>query len=95
MGYSSGTSICGTGGKDGLRPQGFDETAKSRAEFEMLTELGVKMINSHLAGVDESRAFTDYAILGHSKVMGFPSGHSDAFLDVQKRAWRPSRVCLG
>ncbi|NLS75910.1 MAG: polysaccharide deacetylase family protein [Chloroflexi bacterium] len=72
-----GVSICGTGGKDGPRLQGFDQTAKSRAEFEMMASLGLRMINTFLMGEDESRAFVDYGRLGHPEIMGFPSGHGD------------------
>jgi peptidoglycan/xylan/chitin deacetylase (PgdA/CDA1 family) len=73
-----GVTICGTSGRDGPRLQGFDETDKSRAEFEMMVgDLGIKMINTFLAGRDESREFASYAALGHPEVMGFPSAHSD------------------
>ena len=72
-----GVSICGTGGADGDRLKGFDETEKARQELDMLVGLGVRMINSHLIGVDESREFTSYGSVGHPEVMGFPSGYSD------------------
>lgn len=72
-----GVSICGTSGADGERLAGFDQTEKAKAEFEMLVGLGMKMINSFLTDVDEKRAFTNYARLGHPDVMGFPSAYSD------------------
>ena len=72
-----GISICGTGGKDGERLAGFDQTAKSRAELDMVAGLGVRMINSCLLGVDESREFTSFRSLGNPHIMGFPSGFSD------------------
>jgi hypothetical protein len=72
-----GVSLCGTGGVDGARLRGFDETEKARAEFEMLAALGVRMVNTFLKDYDESRAFVRYGALGHPEVMGFPSGHSD------------------
>lgn len=72
-----GVSICGAGGRDGARLTGFDQTARGRLAFEMIVDLGVRMINSHLTGVDESRQFSDYSRLGHSEVAGFPSAHSD------------------
>jgi len=72
-----GVSICGTGGRDGKRLGGFDQTDKGREEFEMIVSLGVRMINSHLTDVDESRSFCNYGRLGHPEVMGFPSGYSD------------------
>ena len=73
----SGVSICGTGGVDGPRLSGFDETPKSRAELDMLAELGIKMINTFVVGLDETRQFTSYRVLGHPHIMGFPSGYSD------------------
>jgi len=73
----TGISICGTSGADGPRLPGFDATAKGAAELEMVVALGARMINSHLAGVDESKEFCSYASLGHPDVMGFPSAHSD------------------
>jgi hypothetical protein len=72
-----GVSICGTGGIDGPRLSGFDETPKSRAELDMLAELGIKMINTFLVGLDESSQFTSYRVLGRPDIMGFPSAYSD------------------
>ena len=72
-----GISICGTGGKDGVRLGGFDQTEKSRAELDMVASLGVRMINACLLGVDESREFTSFASVGYPQIMGFPSGFSD------------------
>lgn len=70
-------SMCGTGGVDGERLHGFDQTLKARDEFEMLAGLGVKAINTFLCGLDESRMFTNYGSIGHPEIMGFPSGFSD------------------
>lgn len=81
-----GISICGTGGKDGERLTGFDETAKSRAEFNMVASLGMRMISSFLSGVDESKVFLDFSSLGHPEIMGFPSGFGDT-------SWMDRREC--
>ncbi len=72
----SGIAICGTS-DDGPRLPGFDATEKSKEEFEMMVKLGTRMINSFLTGIDESREFISYDILGHPEVMGFISGYSD------------------
>ncbi len=76
-----GISICGT--RDDGRPvSGFDATEKSKAEFEMVVELGTKMINTFLSGIDGSKEFVNYGSLGHPEVMGFISGLSDtAWMD--------------
>lgn len=71
-----GVSMCGTSG-DGPMLPGFDATEKSREEFEMLVSLGVRMINTFLTGVDGSKQFIHYGLLGHPEVMGFISGFSD------------------
>lgn len=73
----TGISICGTSGKDGPRLRGFDETAKGRQELQMVADLGVRMINTHLTDRDEATRFCDYASLGHPDIMGFPSAYSD------------------
>jgi peptidoglycan/xylan/chitin deacetylase (PgdA/CDA1 family) len=73
----TGISICGTSGADGARLKGFDETEKSRAELDMLVDLGIKQINSFLIGNNESRDFLNYSSLGHPEVMGYPSAYSD------------------
>jgi len=72
-----GISICGTSGADGDRLRGFDETEKAQQELGMLAGLGVRMINSFLSGVEESREFTNYGAIGHPDLMGFPSAYSD------------------
>jgi peptidoglycan/xylan/chitin deacetylase (PgdA/CDA1 family) len=72
-----GVSICGTSGADGPRLAGFDETEKSRAEFDMLAALGMRMINAFLTGVDESKEFVGFERLAHPEIMGFPSSFSD------------------
>ena len=72
-----GLSICGTGGADGKRLPGFDQTEKSREEFAMIAGLGVRMLNATLSGVDESRAFINYETLEYPNIMGFPSAYSD------------------
>ena len=71
-----GVSVCGVG-DSGDRLPGFDATEKATAEFEMLVELGMRMINAKLTGFSESRTFCNYEKLGHPEIMGFPSGHSD------------------
>jgi hypothetical protein len=38
--------MCGTGGRNGPLLCGFDATEKSRAELDMLSMLGIKMINT-------------------------------------------------
>ncbi len=70
----SGVSICGTGGVDGPSLCGFDATDKSRAELDMLANLGVKMINTNLCGVDSTTEFINYSKIGHREIMGFPNG---------------------
>ncbi|MBN1582661.1 MAG: polysaccharide deacetylase family protein [Anaerolineae bacterium] len=90
-----GVTICGTSGRDGPRLQGFDETNKSRAEFEMMVgQLGLKMINTFLTGYDESREFASYAALGHPEVMGFPSAHSDTSWMYQREHGDPLEYVL-
>ena len=70
-------SICGTGGKDGPRLRGFDQTEKAQLELDMLAGLGVRRINTFLSARVEDREFCDYTELGHSGIAGFPSGFSD------------------
>jgi len=72
-----GTSLCGTMGSDGPSLDGFDATQKSRAELDMLVDLGIRFTTSSLCGVDGTKTFVNYARLGHPDVMGFPSGHGD------------------
>jgi hypothetical protein len=43
----------------------------------MLVDFGIRMLNSHLSGHNESREFLNYASLGHPDVMGYPSAYSD------------------
>jgi peptidoglycan/xylan/chitin deacetylase (PgdA/CDA1 family) len=90
-----GISICGTGGTDGPRLTGFDETEKARAEFEMLAGLGIKMINSFLVGVDESKEFISYRSLRHPEIMGFPSGFSDTRWMLRREYGDPMEFVLG
>ena len=73
----TGISICGTSGADGDRVRGFDETEKSRAELDLLVDLGIRQINSFLINNCESRDFLNYSALGHPEVMGYPSAYSD------------------
>ena len=72
-----GISICGTSGRDGPGLPGFEATEKSRAEFEMVADLAVRMINTRTSGQDTTCQFSNYANLGHPEIMGFPSGYSD------------------
>lgn len=90
-----GISICGTGGRDGERLQGFDETEKARQELDMLAGLGVRMINTFLTGADEAREFTNYASLGHPETMGFPSGYSDTGWMARRTHGEPISHILG
>ena len=71
-----GVSLCGTK-VDGPHLTGFDATEKSRAELDMLSELGVRMVNSFLTGHDGGHEFVDYSAIGHPEMMGFPSANSD------------------
>ena len=72
-----GVSMCGTGAKDGASYAGFDTNEKTRAQFEGLVSLGLRMIDARLEGHDTGGAFCNYQRLGHPEVMGFPSGNSD------------------
>jgi peptidoglycan/xylan/chitin deacetylase (PgdA/CDA1 family) len=72
-----GISMCGTGGRNGPLLCGFDATVKSRAELEMLSKLGIKMINTNLCTADSTTEFINYSELGHPEIMGFPNGLSD------------------
>ncbi len=69
-------SLCGTS-VDGRRLTGFDETDKSRAEFEMLVELGMREVSAFLSTVATNQSFCTFASLGHPEITGFPSGFSD------------------
>jgi peptidoglycan/xylan/chitin deacetylase (PgdA/CDA1 family) len=80
-----GISRCGTS-NDGPSLTGFDVTEKSREEFELLVRLGTRMIDSFLTGIDGSKQFINYGILGHPGVMGFISGFSDtAWMDRREK----------
>jgi peptidoglycan/xylan/chitin deacetylase (PgdA/CDA1 family) len=72
-----GISMCGTGGRNGPLLCGFDATEKSRAELEMLSMLGIKMINTNLCTADSTADFINYSKIGHPEIMGFPNGLSD------------------
>jgi peptidoglycan/xylan/chitin deacetylase (PgdA/CDA1 family) len=89
-----GISICGTGGKDGPRLKGFDETEKSRAELDMLAGLGLRMINAHLSRQREDNSFLNYGSLGHPLIMGFPSGFSDTSWMYRKERGEPMEYIL-
>jgi peptidoglycan/xylan/chitin deacetylase (PgdA/CDA1 family) len=91
----TGISICGTGGADGKRLQGFDETEKSGAELDMLVDLGVRQINSFLIGNSESRDFLNYESLGHPEVMGYPSAYSDTSWMNRAEHGDPMKYILG
>jgi hypothetical protein len=90
-----GIGICGTAGRDGDRLKGFDETAKSRAELDMIASLGVRMINAFLSGVDESKTFIDFSALGHPEIMGFPSGFGDTGWMDRRECGEPVPYILG
>jgi len=89
-----GISRCGTSGADGKSLSGFDATEKSRAEFEMLVGLGVRMINTFYTGIRGSAEFMNYASLGHPEVCGFPSGHSDTSWQYRKEFGDPMEHIL-
>jgi peptidoglycan/xylan/chitin deacetylase (PgdA/CDA1 family) len=89
-----GVSICGVGDA-GPRLRGFDETEKARAEFAMIAEMGVRMINAKLTTVAESEDFISYASIGHPDVMGFPSGYSDTGWMVRAQHGDPMEYILG
>ena len=72
-----GVSICGTSGRDGARLSGFDVTDKARQELDMLAAMGLRMINTFLAGADEATEFCHFGRVGHPEIMGFPSAYSD------------------
>ncbi len=73
-----GVSLCGTGGRDGRLVCGFDATQKSRAELDMMANLGIKMINTNLCDSDSTTEFVNYSKIGHPEIMGFPNGLSDS-----------------
>ena len=89
------TSLCGTSGKDGPRLDGFDATEKSRAELDMLVDLGVRFTNALLCGVDETKEFVHFGRLGHPDVMGFPSGYSDTAWMHRREFGDPMDYILG
>jgi len=89
-----GISICGTSGADGPRLGGFDETEKGRCELDMVASLGLRMINSHLVGVEEGKEFCSFARLGHPEIMGFPSAHSDTSWMYRKESGDPVEFVL-
>jgi len=71
-----GISLCGVRNA-GPSVNGFDATPKSRAEFEMLAQLGIKFIDTFLIGKNQETDFISYASLGHPDIMGIPAGESD------------------
>ena len=89
----TGIAICGTS-DDGPSLTGFDATEKSKAEFEMVVKLGTRMINSFLTGIDGSREFINYELLGHPEVMGFISGYSDTSWMYRKKYGDPLEYML-
>lgn len=72
--YPDGISLCGTPGES---YPFFNSSESTKREFQMLAELGLKMVNTHLSGFDESKDFCNYELLGHPGIMGFPSAYSD------------------
>jgi peptidoglycan/xylan/chitin deacetylase (PgdA/CDA1 family) len=89
----TGIAICGTS-DDGPRLEGFDATEKSKAEFQMVVQLGTRMINSFLTRIDESREFINYGKLSHPEVMGFISGYSDTAWMHRKQHGDPLEYML-
>lgn len=79
-----GIARCGTS-EDGPPLTGFDASEKSREEFTMLVKLGMRMVDTFLTGIDGSRQFINYDLLGYPEVMGFISGFSDtAWMDQKE-----------
>ncbi|MDD2381358.1 MAG: polysaccharide deacetylase family protein [Mariniphaga sp.] len=72
--FPDGISLCGTPGES--YPY-FDSSESTKREFHMLAGLGLKMVNTHLSGFDESSDFCTYERLGYPGIMGFPSAYSD------------------
>ncbi len=89
----AGISICGTG-DDGPRLPGFDATTKSKEEFEMVADLGIKMINTCHTQFDESREFMNFSDLGHKEIMGFPSAYSDTSWMHRKESGDPTEFIM-
>ncbi|MFC1714041.1 hypothetical protein ACFL6S_10240 [Candidatus Poribacteria bacterium] len=89
-----GISRCGTGGADGKPLSGFGVTEKSRAEFGMLVDLGVRMIDAFYTGIRGSSEFMNYAALGHPEVCGYPSAHSDTAWLHRKEFGEPMEYIL-
>jgi peptidoglycan/xylan/chitin deacetylase (PgdA/CDA1 family) len=88
-----GISICGVR-KARPRHPGFDATAKSLMEFDMVAGMGMKMINANMSGLDESRVFISYAELGYPDIMGFPSCYSDTSWVVRREHGDPMTYVL-
>ena len=86
-----GISMCGTGGRNGPLLCGFDATEKSRAELDMLSKLGVKMINTNLCTADSTTEFINYSKIGHPEIMGFPNGLSDTGWLKRKKYGDPKK----
>ncbi|MCK4852944.1 MAG: hypothetical protein KAT31_01750, partial [Bacteroidales bacterium] len=84
---------CGTS-DDGPRLPGFDATEKPGSRGPSMVKLGTRMINSSLTGIDESRKFINYDILGHPEVMGFISGYSDTSWMYRKKYGDPLEYML-
>lgn len=89
-----GISRCGTS-DDGPSLHGFDNTEKSKAEFDMVAELEVKMIDTFHSGFEKSSEFMNYSLLDHCEIMGFPSGYSDTSWMYRKDLGDPVEYILG
>lgn len=83
-----GISICGVRNA-GPCLDGFDATPQSRAEFEMLAQLGIKFIDTFLSGKNKTTDFISYSSLGHPEMLGFPSGESDTSWMYRRKYGEP------
>ncbi len=89
-----GIARCGTR-DDGPPLTGFDATEKSMKEFEMLAGMGMRMVDSFLTGIDGTRNFINYGVLGYPEVMGFISGFSDTEWMAGRVSGDPVEFMLG
>lgn len=89
-----GISICGTS-DDGPALEGFDSTEKSKGEFKMVADLGIKMINTFHSGFDTGFDFMQYSMFDHPDIMGFPSGYSDTAWMYRKEFGDPVEYIKG
>jgi len=89
-----GISICGTS-ENGPALEGFDSNEKSKAEFQMVAGLGIKMINTLHSRYNTGFDFMQYAMLDQPEIMGFPSGYSDTAWMYRKEFGDPVEYIKG